>query len=132
LTDQLLAVDQTGDSGVARQALGVLQARPRVVARLDEYARRTLRGSAYYSPVINRAAQRLRDDTAGPIAVALASTHRDGHVRQRAVERMLTVPNPQWMPFLVLRSADWVKPVRDRARAGWRCCWPMIQRHTCP
>jgi hypothetical protein len=23
-----------------------------------------------------------------------------------------------WMPFLVLRTGDWVRPVRDRARAG--------------
>jgi hypothetical protein len=85
LIDQLLAIDETGDTGLAREALRVLQATPRVVARLDEHARRILWWSAYYSPVINRAAERLRDDTAGPIAVALASTHGDGHVRERAV-----------------------------------------------
>jgi hypothetical protein len=48
----------------------------------------------------------------------LASTHGDGHVRESAVKRILAAPEPRQMPFLVLRTADWVKPVRDRARAG--------------
>ncbi|MBM0275228.1 hypothetical protein JM949_07045 [Micromonospora sp. STR1s_6] len=31
---------------------------------------------------------------------------------------MVARPYPEAMPFLVLRTADWVAPVRDRARAG--------------
>jgi hypothetical protein len=118
LIDQLHTVDESGDLIRAREALRVLQLTPRVVVRLDVHARQISWRLPYYSPVINEAADRLRSSTAGPIAVALASAHGDGHVRERAVRRMLTVPGPQWMPFLVLRTADWVKPVRDRARAG--------------
>jgi hypothetical protein len=118
LIDRLLAVDEAGDTALAREALGMLQSRPWVVGRLDERARRVWWWSEYYKPVIDGAAERLRDGTAGPIAVALASTHGDGHVRERAVERILAAPDLQSMPFLVLRTADWVKPVRDRARAG--------------
>jgi len=118
LVDHLVGFDRMGDTELAGEALAQLQAMPRVVARLDEHARRVLWWSDFYAPLINEAAKRVRDNIAGPIAIALASTHGDGHVREAAVARMLAVPDPGWMPFLVLRTSDWVKPVRDRARAG--------------
>lgn len=120
--DQLVAVlldlDRSSDADLAGEVLARLQAMPAVVARLDEQARRVLWWSAYFSPAMDEAASRIRDGTAGPIAVALGSTHGDGHVREEAVVRMLAAPAAGLMPFLVLRSGDWVKPVRDRARAG--------------
>lgn len=118
LVDLLLDIDRSGNSELASAALAHLQAMPRVVARLDEQARRVLWWSEYFSPPINEAARRVRDNTAGLIAIALASTHGDGYVREAAVARMLAVPESGWIPFLVLRSGDWVKPVRDRARSG--------------
>ncbi len=118
LIEVLVMVDEAGDRSVAWEALALVQTAPRVIVRLDERGRRVLWSSASRSPVLDRAALRLDDDRPGPIAVALASTHRDGHVRERAVGRMVERPDPVWMPFLVLRTADWVKPVLDRARAG--------------
>lgn len=118
LVDLLLTIDEAADAGQAAEALRLLQATPRVVARLDEAARRFSWYSTPHSLTMSRAAEQVRKGTAGPIAVALASTHGDGHLRQRAVERMLHAPEPYWMPFLVLRTADWVKPIREQARAG--------------
>jgi hypothetical protein len=47
LVDQLLAIDRTGDAGLAAAALARLRRAPRVVVRLDEHARRVdARGSA--------------------------------------------------------------------------------------
>jgi hypothetical protein len=61
---------------------------------------------------------RFSDASSGPVATALASTLGDGRVRERAVAAMVARPYAEIMPFLVLRTADWVKQVRDRARAG--------------
>ncbi|HKT02054.1 MAG TPA: hypothetical protein VJT31_21210 [Rugosimonospora sp.] len=118
LFDALLDVDETGNADLAGEALRVLQEMPRVVARLDEWGRRIVWQATTSSQRVDQVAQRLAAGAAGPVAVALASTHRDGHVRERAVERILAAPLPEWMPFVVLRTADWVRPVRDRARVG--------------
>ncbi|MBU2662747.1 HEAT repeat domain-containing protein [Actinoplanes bogorensis] len=50
--------------------------------------------------------------------LALASMHRDGRVREQAVLAMAARPAPGVMPFLVLRSGDWVGPVREPARVA--------------
>ena len=113
LTEALLTVD----AGSAPAALRALAATPRVIARLDEHARR-VRWWTPDSVLVGRVGRRLRHDRANPVALALATTHGDGHVRERAVERLLAAPHPDLVPFLVLRTADWVGPVRDRARAG--------------
>ncbi|GIH01444.1 hypothetical protein Pma05_80160 [Plantactinospora mayteni] len=44
--------------------------------------------------------------------------HGDGRVRERAVRATLKRPAGELVPLLVLRTAGWVAPVRDRARAG--------------
>lgn len=106
LIDALEAVDARRDPAAARTALRILWTSPRLVVRLDEHVRRAYRPRTF---------GKSKD---GPLTVAMDATHRDGHVRERAVARMLTAPEPAWMPFLVLRAADWVRPVRDRARAG--------------
>lgn len=111
----LLTIDRGGDAGAAREALAVVSADPRLVRQLDESAR-----APRWSPPpawVAEAAEHLSAG-GGPLATALASLHPDGRVREAAVARMLTEPCPGSAPFLVLRTCDWVRPVRDRARAG--------------
>lgn len=118
LVEALAEVDTVGDDGLAGAALRLLGARPALVARVDGYARRDLWSSTGTARSLGRLLVRLGETAPGPIVVALASTHRDGRVRERAVAAMLHRPSPELMPFLVLRTGDWVAPVRDRARAG--------------
>jgi hypothetical protein len=117
LIDVLADLDATGDEATGRAALGLFVGMPAVVLRLDEYARR----APWYhreTPVANRLAERVTEGAARPIAVALSSSHRDGRVRERAVVALLARPCPELVPFLVLRTAEWAAPVRNRARAG--------------
>ncbi len=118
LVDVLTGLDAGGDEDLGRRAVGVLSQVPKAVARLDEHARQVLWCSSYHSPVLTGLAARLHRPVAGPVAVAVTSTHGDGRVRERAVEAMLASPCPELLPFLVLRTSDWVRQVRDRARAG--------------
>jgi HEAT repeat protein len=101
-----------------RIALRLLGATPRAVVRLDELTRRVLWRSAHCAPVIDKITKRVTTGRGGPIAVALASTHGDGRVREQAVLRMLDAPYPELMPFLLVRTNDWAREVRNRARAG--------------
>ncbi|MFI0937203.1 hypothetical protein [Streptomyces sp. NPDC021020] len=60
---------------------------------------------------------------AGPLTLALASCDANGRTREAAVRRIVTrLAEPQVPPglvvFLALRTADWVGPVRDRARGA--------------
>ncbi|GAA2485413.1 hypothetical protein Ahu01nite_012730 [Winogradskya humida] len=50
-----------------------------------------------------------------PLAWALASLDTDGYVREAAVTAMAARPRPEFVPFLVERSLDWVPPVRECA-----------------
>ncbi|MBI2687802.1 MAG: hypothetical protein HYX27_15940 [Acidobacteria bacterium] len=52
--------------------------------------------------------------------VCLVSSHYSGYVRAEAVELMCTSRFPEALPFLLLRSTDWVKPVREAAQEGVR------------
>lgn len=45
---------------------------------------------------------------------ALALCHRDGRVREAALEQVAGAP--ELLPLLVIRTADWAGPVRTRAR----------------
>jgi hypothetical protein len=114
LVDLLTDIDAADHDGLGRAALELLSGFPQVVARLDENARR----SWWRSPARDRSLADLPDGSHGPLALALASTHTDGRIRERAVATMLVRPCPEQMPFLVLRTGDWVAEVRDRARAG--------------
>jgi hypothetical protein len=118
LVDQLAELDAVGDDATALAALELLGGRARTVSRLDEHTRRMSWYSPYRSTVLDRLAECLDAGSAGPIAMALASTHRDGRIRERAVTAILDRPGPELMPFLVLRTGDWVGQIRDRARAG--------------
>ena len=75
-------------------------------------------------PWLNRARDRLeRSPTpSGPAIAALASFHPDGRVRERAVAAMtepeaFTAHALGVLPFLIVRTTDWVTPVRIAARA---------------
>lgn len=50
----------------------------------------------------------------------LASFHRDGRVREAAVEALAEERTGKEIPFLVLRLNDWVAPVREHAERAVR------------
>ncbi|MEU2409009.1 hypothetical protein ABZ609_32540, partial [Streptomyces rubiginosohelvolus] len=50
-----------------------------------------------------------------PDAPAIALCHPDGRVREAALDAVRTAP--ELRPLLVVRCADWVAPVREKARA---------------
>lgn len=52
--------------------------------------------------------------------LALALCHPDGRTREAALAR--AAQYPALLPLVVVRAADWVAPVRDRARALMREC----------
>ncbi|CCH20803.1 hypothetical protein [Micromonospora lupini] len=115
----LADVGANGDHDLGRAALRALARSPKLVVRLDERTRQMLWYSSDQSTApLARLVAGLSPPTVNPLAVALASTHGDGRVRERAVLSMLDEPDPDLVPFLVLRTGDWVRQVRDRARAG--------------
>ncbi|MFJ2779441.1 HEAT repeat domain-containing protein [Kitasatospora sp. NPDC087315] len=102
----LLAVGSAGDLDDSLEALRVLTGRPALLLRLDAFIRR----EPWYS---TRPAPSLTE--ADPVALVLAASHADGRIRERVVRRMLHQPRPEMMPFLVLRTSDWVRRVREPA-----------------
>jgi hypothetical protein len=105
------------DSADAVRALGEA---PRLILRLDERARHAAWPATTPTPpvFVATAAARLRDGDAGPVAIALAGMHPDGRVRETATGRMADDRDPMWIPFLMLRAGEWVREVRERARAA--------------
>lgn len=120
--EQLVAlladVDARDDRAAALATLREVARSPRLVVALDEHVRAVPWRLPYHSPHLTRLADRLHRPAPGPIAVAVASSHGDGRVRERAVRAMTAAPDPALVPFLVLRTTDWVPQVRDAARAG--------------
>jgi HEAT repeat protein len=52
------------------------------------------------------------------LTAALLSMHPSGYVRERAVGQLVSAAMPDSIPALILRSTDWVGPVREVATAG--------------
>jgi HEAT repeat protein len=50
--------------------------------------------------------------SAHPGLLAIATCHRNGHVRERAIRRLGATREPFALPFFVVRLNDWVAPVR--------------------
>ncbi|NED10944.1 hypothetical protein G3I33_05465, partial [Streptomyces sp. SID9124] len=69
----------------------------------------------WYAP--DRWVSPLPDRDAAPTepGTALALCHRDGRVREAALDRVSRYPD--LLPLLVVRCTDWAAPVRERARA---------------
>ncbi|KAK1183617.1 hypothetical protein B7755_039130 [Streptomyces sp. NBS 14/10] len=119
LVDALTHLDATGDAADATAALRMLRERPGVVLRLDGQVRWwQLRGEWSNSRHPGATTPPAPPEYDRPVALAFACLHSDGRVRERAVRRIVDRPSPELMPFLVLRTGDWVRQVRDRARAG--------------
>ncbi|MFD8378513.1 hypothetical protein ACFV2X_08220 [Streptomyces sp. NPDC059679] len=117
LVDALTHLDATGDAADATAALRMLGERPGVVLRLDGQVRWSqLRGE--WSNSGHPGATPTPPEYDRPVTLAFACSHSDGRVRERAVRRIVDRPGPELMPFLVLRTGDWVRQVRERARAG--------------
>jgi hypothetical protein len=113
LVDAVREMDAAGQYVTALRCLAV---RPRMVLRLDEAVRRT-------APHGQRGIAGVRVEALSPLGVALASSHPDGRVREKAVGRLKELlgqrqPLIDLLPYLVVRTADWAGPVRDRARAA--------------
>lgn len=113
------------DPALEAELFGSLAADTEVLLRLDAVAR----SASYRFGALHRwpqlAGERLDRSPAlaGPSVPALASLHPDGRVRERAVRAMAEpaafAEYAEWfIPFLVLRAADWAAPARDAARAG--------------
>ncbi|MEU4768635.1 hypothetical protein AB0H12_35850 [Actinosynnema sp. NPDC023794] len=114
----LTEIDAAGDEAAGLAALAALARRPRAVILLDSSVRRVRRhvSEGYIPPQLTKAGRARRD--ASPLGIALASAHGDGRLRERAVEQIIAWRLPELMPFLVLRTGDWVPEVRERAGAG--------------
>ena len=68
LAGLLPAVDEAGDAALAREALGVVRAMPRVTVRLDEHSRRSVGRKRI------RASAALGPDTTGMLRVWLSGS----------------------------------------------------------
>ncbi|WP_231926010.1 hypothetical protein [Micromonospora echinofusca] len=118
LVEVLLEAEAAGDEAAARSALAMVTGVAGLVTRLDAHARQGPWSGTFPEAAVRGVRVCFSGVTSGPAAMALASMDGDGRLRERAVAAMVARPWPEVMPFLVLRTADWVKPVRDRARAG--------------
>jgi hypothetical protein len=131
--------DNVGDD-VARAALRAIGAHPRLISGLDCRARAVRLTAVRSAPTGRRThwawskpAERLEYRPAAevygmvsarfgtsrskPISTVFASFDRDGRVRERAVRAMGAAFLPEYAPFVIPRTADWARPVRDAARA---------------
>ncbi|MFG1805035.1 hypothetical protein [Streptomyces sp. NPDC049040] len=118
--DLVEAVRDMDVAGESDTALELLAARPRVVLRLDRAVRLTARRRYEQAPRGDQGEELLAAELS-PLGVALASCHPDGRVRRRAVDKLQELLGGRQAtltlaPFLVLRTADWARPVRDHAR----------------
>ncbi|WP_405737773.1 hypothetical protein OG885_32180 [Streptomyces sp. NBC_00028] len=115
--DELAAVLRLAEGADLRDAVD--GANPGAWIALDLDARSWLRWHRTWEPEGTQRRRRwfaaLRHpDTLDESRLALALCHRDGRVREAAVER---VPSfPALLPLVVVRAADWVEPVREKAR----------------
>jgi hypothetical protein len=115
LAGLLLAVDKDGDADLLAHVEALLAATDaRVWLALDAASRRTW----WHAPLWSAAAtRRLTDGDPHPVGLIVAALHPDGYVREAAVARLADLPaGPLTVPVLALRAADWVLPVRSRAR----------------
>ncbi|MEV0606501.1 hypothetical protein AB0I61_09055 [Polymorphospora rubra] len=112
----LITISRDGDEGLRAATADTLGAWPAPTwTAVDE----ELRERWWWAPVWTvRVAERIADGSAGLLRLVVAGCHHDGWIREAAVTRLADhVPHPAALAVLALRCADWVGPVRDRARA---------------
>ncbi|WP_049796888.1 hypothetical protein [Actinosynnema mirum] len=88
----------------ADAALAVLVDGPNRVSRFDRWFRRAWEATGLAG--------------GDALSLALSACHRDGRVREKAVRDIAAAPRPELVPFLVLRTEDWVPQVREAARVA--------------
>jgi len=89
---------------------------PTVWRRLDAAARELYRYPSIYAR--KDELRRLLSADCSTLLGVVASFHRSGYVRERAVEILETRPEPAASKALTLRCADWVDVVRARAQTA--------------
>ncbi|OLT29885.1 hypothetical protein BJF79_10165 [Actinomadura sp. CNU-125] len=110
LADHLLGV-AAGPPEAAERALdGLADVTPRTWLRLDVALRSWW---AYGRTGPEGAGAR----GAGALGALVAACSGDGRRREAALTRACMETDPRLLPVLVIRTADWVRPVRERARA---------------
>ena len=100
-----------------------LQVCPADLIRLSDIFRRY---SEYYAPqgwdqlTPNHLATLAgsEHDPSYSVVLGLASFHRNGYVRQEAVQRLSTINDGTELPYLLIRQNDWVEPVALAAQAA--------------
>ncbi|MFI7273281.1 hypothetical protein [Streptomyces sp. NPDC049879] len=116
LAGLLLAADRDGDPAVLAEAERLLaDADARLWTALDTAVRRAWGGAPHRSAAT---ARRLADGVSPPVGLVLAACHPNGHVRETAVARLAASTGAPGLPVLALRAAEWVRPVRERARSA--------------
>ena len=116
-----LAVDLASLAAEMNVMLPELAAvRPSAVRRFDD----RLRGRQWTEPSgltgwfrvqpsdVQLLVQRCDDSR---MAAALLSMHPNGFVREEAIKALASIDTGRALPYLVVRAADWVPQVRDRA-----------------
>lgn len=105
----------TGDAlglGVAKEWLVALTGRD--LLRVDGFARQF----RYDGPTLGKSQQWTRKVLeSSDVCVAIASMHRDGHVRERAVRKLASSGDAVSDRMVALRVDDYVEPVRALATA---------------
>lgn len=82
------------------------------MAGLDE----ELRTASFSRTVTSAGRLRLTLDRPYPLTALAAACSPDGRLRERAVRSAAVRTDPGLLPVLLIRTADWVAPVRERAR----------------
>jgi len=119
----LLAVARDGDEPVRMAAVDALgAAEPRWWIELDE----ALRHRWWWVPRWSRVTAASLADTVGLdlLRLVLAGCHPDGHLREAAIACLADQDHPAAVALVALRACDWVRQVRDRARAAAATWFP--------
>jgi hypothetical protein len=116
----LATMDHAEEDSAAAGLLKTVAFVPPLVLRLEQTVRHVsyYRSGEMYTRLERIREQIAQDPAAGPEVIALASLHADGRTRERAVRQIALSPPPVLVPFLVLRTADFVPQVREAARGA--------------
>lgn len=108
-------------SGIANLMQGIL---PSELARLDE----RVRGPFWYTTEYRKlwdqstleAVSLLRGMSPPVVFMGLCSMHRNGRVREIAIQELDQISDGSELPYLLLRTTDWVQIVSNKAKNAIR------------